>query len=113
MTHLPLLATLVDFCGSVLIGVAAARCLWDFLHAGGGPADAEALRLRLAQALVSALSFKTGAGLIRTSTVTTLAQFRGLVVIVALRFLLGRVLKGQLARRQRPSGTSPAREAPS
>lgn len=96
---LALIATLVDFCGTLVIGTTVLLCLHDYLRRNGSPNTADALRLRLAQGLVTALSFKTGAGLIRTTTVTTLIQFKGLVVIIALRFLLGRVLKGQIARR--------------
>lgn len=57
------------------------------------------LRLRLAEGLVLALSFKTGAGVIRTITVGTFQQFAALLFILALRVFLGRVLKAQAARR--------------
>lgn len=99
MHPLTLLATLVDFCGTVVIFVGALACLRDYARGANASARTDDLRLRLAQSLVTALTFKTGACLIRTSTIATLAQLKGVLVIIALRFLLGRVLKGQLARR--------------
>lgn len=94
---LSLTATLVDFGGTLVVLAAALICLRGFLRTGGAAQGLDDLRLRLAQGLV--LSFKTGAGLIRTITVGSFRQFMGLVFIVALRFFLGRVFKNQLARR--------------
>lgn len=96
---LSLTATLVDFGGTLVVLAAALICLRGFLRTGGAAQGLDDLRLRLAQGLVLALSFKTGAGLIRTITVGSFRQFMGLVFIVALRFFLGRVFKNQLARR--------------
>lgn len=97
MPWLSLLATLVDFGGTLVVLVTAAACLWHYLRTGGAPPLLDTLRLRLADGLVLALSFKTGAGVIRTITVGTFRQFLTLLFIVALRFLLGRVLKSQKA----------------
>lgn len=105
---LSLLATLVDFGGTLVVLATVLTCLRDFFRTGGAPAWLDPLRLRLAQGLVLALSFKTGAGLIRTITVGSFRQFAALVFIVALRFFLKRVLKGQIARRGSLSH-SPAR----
>jgi len=99
MAWLSLLATLVDFGGTLVVLVTAAACLRGFLRAGGAPDVLDPLRLRLAEGLVLALSFKTGAGVIRTITVGTFKQFAALLFIIALRFFLGRVLKAQAARR--------------
>jgi uncharacterized membrane protein len=99
MLWLSLLATLVDFGGTLVVAAVALACLRDFLRAGGAPAVLDPLRLRLAEGLVLALSFKTGAGVIRTVTVGTFKQFAALLLIIALRFFLGRVLKAEAARR--------------
>lgn len=109
MPWLSLLATLVDFGGTLVVLATALSCLRAFLRAWGSPSVLDPLRLRLADGLVLALSFKTGAGLIRTITVGSLHQFAGLLLIVALRFFLGRVLKAEAARR---TGGAPATSAP-
>ncbi len=98
-TLLSLLATFIDFGGSLVIVISAALCLRDALRARLAPASLDDLRLRLADGLVFALSFKTGAGLVRTITIGTWRQFGSLLFIVALRFFLGRVLKAQTAKR--------------
>jgi uncharacterized membrane protein len=113
MPWLPLLATLVDFGGTLVVIAVAATCLRGFLRAGGAPAALDPLRLRLAGGLVLALSFKTGAGVIRTITVGSFHQFAALLLIVALRFFLGRVLKAQAARRAGGSLTPPTVNRPS
>lgn len=102
MPWLSLLATLVDFGGTLVVLVTALGCLWAYLRAEGASAVLDPLRLRLAEGLVLALSFKTGAGVIRTITVGSFHQFAALLFIVALRFFLGRVLKAQSARRTSP-----------
>lgn len=112
MEAVSLLALGVDFCGTLVVLAMALFCLRDFLRAGGRPAVLDPLRLRLAEGLVLALSFKTGAGVLRTITVGSFRQFTGLLLIVALRFFLGRVLKGQLARRA-AKATSPSLIPPS
>ena len=99
MPWLSLLATVVDFGGTLVVVTVALACLRDYLRARGRPGILDALRLRLADGLVLALSFKTGAGVIRTITVGTFRQFAALLFIIALRFFLGRVLKAQAARR--------------
>ncbi len=102
MPWLSLLATLVDFGGTLVVVAVVLGCLRGYAalarRGGGSPGALDALRLRLADGLVLALSFKTGAGLIRTVTVGTLRQFLGLLFIVALRFFLGRALKGDARR---------------
>jgi len=102
MPLLSLLAALVDFGGTLVILCVALACLRDYLHAAGSAAVLDPLRLRLADGLVLALSFKTGAGVIRTITVGTFRQFGSLLLIIALRFFLGYILKRQLRDRQRP-----------
>lgn len=102
MTALSLLALGVDFCGTLVVLATALFCLRDYLWAAGRPAVLDPVRLRLAEGLVLALSFKTGAGVLRTISVGSFRQFVGLLLIVALRFFLGRVLKSQLARRATP-----------
>lgn len=99
MPSLSLLATLVDFGGTLVVLATALGCLYGFLRNGGTPPVLDPLRLRLAEGLVLALSFKTGAGVIRTITVGSFRQFAALLFIVALRFFLGRVLKSEAARR--------------
>ena len=99
MPLLSLLATLVDFGGTLVILAAVTVCLRDFLRVGGSPTVLDPLRLRLAEGLVLALSFKTGAGVLRTITVGSFKQFAALLLIIALRFFLGRVLKAEAARR--------------
>lgn len=101
---LPLLALLVDSAGTVVILAVALSVLRDYLGRNATPHTVDALHLRLAQGLVLALSFKTGAGIIRTATVTDLSHLKTLAAIIALRFFLGRALKGQLARRRTALG---------
>lgn len=109
MDWLSLLATLVDFGGTLVVLVTALACLRDYLRTGGAPARLDALRLRLADGLVLALSFKTGAGVLRTITVGSGRQFLGLLFVIALRFFLGRVLKNEGQNKTRPSAATPAR----
>jgi uncharacterized membrane protein len=99
MPWLSLLATLVDFGGTLVVLATALACLRGFVRAWGTPSVLDPLRLRLADGLVLALSFKTGAGVIRTITVGSLHQFAALFFIIALRFFLARVLKAEAARR--------------
>lgn len=116
MEAVSLLALGVDFCGTLVVLATALLCLRDYLRAGGSPAVLDPLRLRLAEGLVLALSFKTGAGVLRTITVGSFRQFTGLLLIVALRFFLGTVLKGQLARRATkiaPNSLTPPSAPPS
>ncbi len=101
MSLLSLLATLVDFGGTLVILCVALICLGLYLCAAGSPRVLDGLRLRLADGLVLALSFKTGAGLIRTISIGTFRQLSGLLMIIALRFFLGFVLKAQLRDRAR------------
>lgn len=103
MPLLPLLATLVDFGGTLVVLVAVLSCLRDYLRGPATPRAVDDARLRLASGLVLALSFKTGAGLIRTITVGSWRQFLGLLFIVALRFFLGRVLKAKVRHPAAPS----------
>ena len=108
MEAVSLVALGVDICGTLVVLATALLCLRDYLRAGGRPGVLDPVRLRLAEGLVLALSFKTGAGVLRTITVGSFRQFTGLLLIVALRFFLGVVLKGQLARRQAIQTTPPS-----
>ena len=113
---LSLLATLVDFGGSLVVLAVALGCLLGYGRGRGAPAELDPLRLRLADGLVLALSFKTGAGVLRTITVGTFHQLAGLLFIIALRFFLGRALKAETARRpsaRPPPGLSPPSAGPS
>ena len=101
MPLLSLLATCVDFGGTLVILVMALACLRDYLRAAGAPDILDPLRQRLAESLILALSFKTGAGVLRTITVGTFAQFGALLLLFALRFFLGYFLNAQLRARQR------------
>jgi len=56
MPWLSLLATLVDFGGTLVVLVTALGCLWAYLRAEGASAVLDPLRLRLAEGLVLALS---------------------------------------------------------
>ncbi len=98
MPWLSLLATLVDFGGTLVVLAVVVACLRGFVRGWGSPAALDPLRQRLAEGLVLALSFKTGAGVLRTVTVGSFKQFVALLLIIALRFFLGRVLKAQAAR---------------
>lgn len=95
---LSLLATLVDFAGSLVVVAAALACLRRVPAALADPYRLDALRLRLAEGLILSLSFKTGAGLIRTITVGSWRGFAGLLLVIALRFFLGRALKAETVR---------------
>lgn len=86
-------ATLVDFAGSILIGIAVIQVLTSYVLKGGSAEKVTKLQKQLAAYLVLALSFKTGAGLIRSINVATWHQFLPFLSIVALRFFLGQVLK--------------------
>lgn len=88
---LGLLATVVDFIGTLLIGGSALGVIVRFLRRSTAPADA--LRGKLAIDLVTALSFKSGAGIIRSLTVVSWSQFLLVLSIISLRFFLGQALK--------------------
>lgn len=90
---LGLLATVVDFMGSLLIAGSALRTLLRFVGRAAVPAVAHKLRVELAAALVTALSFKSGAGIIRTLTVGSWTQFWFVLSIIGLRFFLEQALK--------------------
>ena len=89
------IALLIDFAGSLLVALSAGRVVFRYVLAGGSLPAADQLRLSLATDLVTALSFKTGAGIIRTLTVASWPQFLLLLAIISLRFFLGQVLKRQ------------------
>lgn len=91
-------ASLVDFAGTLLIAVSVGRTVIRFVRAGGSPTVVDQLRFSIAADLVTALSLKSGAGIIRTLTVATWPQFLMVLTIIALRFFLGQTLKG-IARR--------------
>ena len=99
MPILPLLATLVDFGGTLIVASVVLFSLRDYLRRPTAPTVVDDVRQRLASGLVFALSFKTGAGLIRTISIGTWRQFLGFFFILALRFFLGRVLKAKGRRR--------------
>ena len=108
-----LLAALVDFGGTLIVLISALACLRDYLRARGAPVRLDALRIRLAQGLVFALSFKTGAGLIRTIIVGESAghvwhRLGTVFFIIALRFFLGRALKAEIARVSTRSSARPS-----
>jgi len=86
-------ALLIDFAGSLLVAFSAGRVVAQYVLRGGTALAANRLRLDLATDLVTALSFKTGAGIIRTLTVVGWSQFLLLLAIISLRFFLGQVLK--------------------
>lgn len=86
-------ALLIDFAGSLLVAFSAGRVVVQYVLRGGAALAANRLRLDLATDLVTALSFKTGAGIIRTLTVVGWSQFLLLLAIISLRFFLGQVLK--------------------
>ena len=70
LTNLPritMLATLVDFVGTPLIGISASRTV---VRSGGTSGVITSLQYRVATDLLTALPFKSGAGIIRTLTVT-------------------------------------------
>jgi uncharacterized membrane protein len=90
---LSLLASLVDFSGSLVVAAVASACFLRFLRGVEAVEDLDAIRLRLAAGLVFALSVKTGAGLLRTITAASWHQVGWLLSVVGLRFFLGRVLK--------------------
>ena len=90
---LGLLATVVDFIGTLLIGGSALGVTIRFFRRSAAPAAADALRGKLAIDLVTALSFKSGAGIIRTLTVVSWSQFLLVLSIISLRFFLGQALK--------------------
>ena len=93
--NLSTLATLVDFIGTLLIGVGAGRAFVGYLRQGNSPPAVAKQQYGLAADLISALSFKTGAGLIRSLTVVNWPQFYLFLAIVALRFFLSQALKRQ------------------
>ena len=67
--------------------------LLRFLRSSAASTGAAELRLKLAADLVTALSFKSGAGIIRTLTVESCSQFLLVLSIISLRFFLGLALK--------------------
>ncbi|UHG93086.1 DUF1622 domain-containing protein [Spirosoma oryzicola] len=89
--QLSVIATLVDFVGSLLIGLSAGRTLFRYLLSGHSARVVSGLQYRLAADLVTALSFKSGAGIIRTLTVTDWSHFALLLAIISLRFFLGQI----------------------
>ncbi|MDB5240893.1 MAG: hypothetical protein JWP57_1518 [Spirosoma sp.] len=89
LLRLSLQATLVDFAGTLLIGLSAARTVGRYVLAGHLPGVMTKLQYRLAADLVIALSFKSGAGIIRTLTVADWSHFMFLLAIISLRFFLG------------------------
>ena len=98
--QLTTLAILVDFAGTILVVVGSIRTLSEFLRKGKSDTIVRQLQRSLAVDLVTALSIKSGAGLIRTLTVTGWTQFGLVLAIIALRFFLGQTLKG-ITRRAR------------
>ena len=90
---LSLLATVVDFMGTLLIARSVFRVLFRFFRQLAAPAVVDELRSKLAADLVTALSFKSGAGIIRTLTVVSWSQFLLVLSIISLRFFLGQALK--------------------
>ncbi len=86
-------ASLVDFAGTVLIAVSVGRALIRFVWTGGSLVVVDQLRFSVAADLVIALSFKSGAGIVRTLTVATWPQFIMVLTIIGLRFFLGQALK--------------------
>ncbi|NKQ94620.1 DUF1622 domain-containing protein, partial len=69
LLHVSILATVVDFLGTLLIGIGAVRTLIRYLRANDVPTVINRIHQSLAADLVTALSFKSGAGIIRTLTV--------------------------------------------
>ena len=98
---LGLLASLVDVAGSIIIAGSTVRTLIRFLGHVDSAAVTDEAKGRLASDLVTALSFKSGAGLIRTITVGSWSKLLMVVAIISLRFFLGITLK--LYSRQRSS----------
>ncbi len=96
--QLTTLALLVDFAGTTLVVVGSIRTLLGFSRKGKSDELVGQLQRRLAVDLVTALSIKSGAGLIRTLTVTSWTQFGLVLAIIALRFFLGQTLKGVTRR---------------
>ena len=90
---LSLLATVVDFMGTLLIARSVFSVLFRFFRQLAAPAVVDVLRSKLAADLVTALSFKSGAGIIRTLTVVSWSQFLLVLSIISLRFFLGQALK--------------------
>lgn len=103
---LGLLASLVDVAGSVIIAGSTVRALIRFLGQGGSAAVADQAKGQLASDLVTALSFKSGAGLIRTITVGSWSKLSLVLAIISLRFLLGKTLK-LVSARDRPAEQPP------
>lgn len=99
LPHLSMLATLVDFVGTLLIGISASRTVVRYVRSGGASSVVTSLQYRIAADLVTALSFKSGAGIIRTLTVTDWSHFFLLLAIISLRFFLGQVFS-RLYRQQ-------------
>lgn len=90
---LGLLASLVDVTGSIIIAGSTVRTLLVFLSHVGSAAVADEAKRRLASDLVTALSFKSGAGLIRTITVGSWSKLLMVLAIISLRFFLGKTLR--------------------
>lgn len=89
LLHLSVLATVVDFLGTLLIGIGAVRTLIRYLRANDAPKLINSIQQSLAADLVTALSFKSGAGIIRTLTVADWSHFLLILAIIGLRFFLG------------------------
>ena len=84
-----LLATIVDFTGTLLIGLGASRALVRYLRARGVGGAVNGIQRALAADLVTALSVKSGAGIIRTIVVADWTHFLLVLAIIRLRFFLG------------------------
>ncbi|ADB42887.1 DUF1622 domain-containing protein [Spirosoma linguale] len=84
-----LLATIVDFTGTLLIGLGASRALVRYLRARGVGGAVNGIQRSLAADLVTALSVKSGAGIIRTIVVADWTHFLLVLAIIGLRFFLG------------------------
>jgi uncharacterized membrane protein len=92
MSPLPTIALAIDTAGSAVVAVAAARAVGLFFATLGRPERMSEQQRLLASGLVLALTFKSGAGMLRTATVQTWSQLGLVTAIIAIRFALGRVL---------------------
>ena len=88
-----LVALLIEFAGSVLLaGFVAGAC--RTLLRGGGP---EAARLLVAEGAVLALSFKTGASLLKTLDLPDWERIAAFAAVLALRTALKRAFTAEAA----------------
>ncbi|QJD81607.1 DUF1622 domain-containing protein [Spirosoma rhododendri] len=88
--HLPIVASLVDLMGTLLIEVGSLRGLVHYVRANDKPLRINAIQQALAADLVMALSFKSGAGIIRTLTVVDWPHFLLVIAVIGLRFFLSK-----------------------